>query len=1029
MQQLSLSSEQHQLLANHFKITVGKYENLYRYGLTFQRQPDDTKSEKGNKKVEAAPAAGNNNNIPDPVQPPRSDGINSNKKKRVIALLIKELKTDKELAKIPMATDYSRHIITAKPIQQEESRVVAIDYYDEYRPGAPANSEVFKVTIKQEKILSLKGLLDFLKGDPNRPNPAAFPDKEDTVTAMNLIFSYRPYQKCFPRFADQHPPVLSERSLTTLGGRIFYDIAGIGPSTDKPGNRLPLDSGIGFTRSVRSTFSSAVPLNLNVNTKTSLFYRQGSVQEQIASWKTQNVGNQWQPHHREDLLKFLKGVSVRTQHRTGDRIHENFLATITDLAAVPAHQEPTVSRAILLQSGQQHQVTVRDYFNANHNRQYPPNSPVFAVIIGGGNSRQTFPADLLAVVPGQVMRKTRELPPGAVRNPMVNKTLIVNRGVQLFYGLPAAEGGAPEFDFRLEARMLAVPVRMLEVPILQYRRQDHSGANPASLRQVEQNRARYGSWDLRQMSYFRPAGSFRWTIIELTLAGRHRCSTNDFNEFQNRLNIEMRRLRMSRAQWVQLGQHQYALPFADLPRHHNLNELGRQEGTIRSFLEKLQETFKLDLVVVLLPEKDMELYAAVKRVGDQDLGLATVCHVLRGPKNKDQPPGVYPNMSPGLFSNLSMKINLKTDTNAVNQSLAVKRRMLAAGTMILGIDVTHAGAAALNGAPSVAAVVGSVDAEFSQWPASLRENAVEEVDGKKRANERVMDLKDMVTERLKRYWAVNHKLPERLVVYRDGLSEGQFQMCLEHELPLIQAAVDDAFSAHGRSRGTGIPMVLICAVKRHHTRFFAESNKEEPNSKKVIGRPRPGKDYNFNPLPGTMVTEMVTYGQGQDFFLISQNAQIGTARPTHYVILKNTTGFSRDDIAQAVCFVPPFSPYLPFETAWSFPKNAEVFETDSLQLTDPRSLLPVRPVYWVCLGLSGSVLCRSRSGSRSVLRAQDLRAGHQQQWRLESTKQSCPSVELGHPRAVGRNHVLHLSVDRADTNMTVASRLTVMQGG
>jgi eukaryotic translation initiation factor 2C len=35
----------------------------------------------------------------------------------------------------------------------------------------------------------------------------------------------------------------------------------------------------------------------------------------------------------------------------------------------------------------------------------------------------------------------------------------------------------------------------------------------------------------------------------------------------------------------------------------------------------------------------------------------------------------------------------------------------------------------------------------------------------------VTDLKDMMIERLKAFWSKSHEYPERILVYRDGISE------------------------------------------------------------------------------------------------------------------------------------------------------------------------------------------------------------------------------------------------------------------
>ncbi|KAK4934814.1 hypothetical protein LTR10_024007 [Elasticomyces elasticus] len=902
----------HKLHANHFEVTVGKYKKLYRYNLTFQKQYDPTTPNDESNKTKTASAADNDNNHPGSQQP-SSRGIQRDKKKRIVALLMTELKTDKEVAKIPMATDYSEHIITAEFIQKDESRDVTIDYYDEYRPGPPVTPEVYIVTITFVNELSLSALDAYLSGDPslNNPTPVQQADKDDAVSAMNIVFSYRPYQRCFPRFSRHNPPQFFERSLTTMNGRIFYGVNDTSGSTET-GDLIEqglLDSIPGFTRSVRTVFSSQVKINLNINTKTSLFYRPDNVQQLINMWKVENVRNQWLPHHREELVKFLKGVSVRTRHFRGNTQYDNFLAKITDIPYVAANQEPTVSRVPLEMPRMPSTGTVANYFDANYGTNYSPNSSVTTVFLGTGAFRSTFPADLLTIIPGQLMRKTKELPKGGVRDPMTNKEQILTCGRSLFHGSTAAEGGAPEFDLGLGAEMLSVPVHLLDPPTLYYRSDAVAGAaqKPRPEKAVKVQQTRYGSWNLYQMSYFKPAQPFRWTLVELTLPGQFQpqCSDDDFEKFRNDLGKEMRRLRLSE-RWVPLDVHKQALPSANLPTHRDVqgpHGLIAQFVQVREFLAKVKN--KVDLVVVLLPEKDMELYSTVKRIGDQGLGLATVCHVLKTNARKTR---VWPLTSPQFFANLSMKINLKADNTAVNQALANKPGMLAEGTMILGIDVTHAGATALKWAPSVAAVVGSVDAQFSQWPASLAENRVVDVEGaegKKKANEQVVDLQKMVVERLYSYHMVNKKLPKRLVVYRDGLSEGQFEMCQNFELPRIRAAIDDAFNKSKQDRGTGMEIILICAVKRHHTRLFAETDSEQQTDK-LIGPDGKEKKFNFNPLPGTLVKDVITYGRGKDFFLISQKAQIGTARPTHYVILHNDTPFSRDEIAKAthhLCFL------------------------------------------------------------------------------------------------------------------------------
>jgi hypothetical protein len=315
-----------------------------------------------------------------------------------------------------------------------------------------------------------------------------------------------------------------------------------------------------------------------------------------------------------------------------------------------------------------------------------------------------------------------------------------------------------------------------------------------------------------------------------------------------------------------------------LPKSHQHHEAARQYDHIGKKLSESKD--KIKLIVILLPEKDYELYAAIKRAADNVLGIATVCLVM----TRRVPQGLMPKTDLGTLANICMKMNLKVDTRTVNQALKSKPPILQDRTMIIGIDVTHAPG---TGAPSIAAVVGSVDQHFAQWPASLKTNYASE--DRKQSKEQVNDLDSMILERLEYFYERNKLVPDRILVYRDGLSEGQFPMCRTQEYRQIQCARDRFLQGKAASEQHKARIVLICAVKRHHTRLFPDPG---GNS---VGLLTP----NNNPRPGTMVDDTITYGDGQDFYLVSQNAIMGTARPTHYVILANETTYQTREIAKA----------------------------------------------------------------------------------------------------------------------------------
>lgn len=74
-----------------------------------------------------------------------------------------------------------------------------------------------------------------------------------------------------------------------------------------------------------------------------------------------------------------------------------------------------------------------------------------------------------------------------------------------------------------------------------------------------------------------------------------------------------------------------------------------------------------------------------------------------------------------LFETVTLTI-WRTQLGGVNQSLnPAKLCILGEGkTMVVGRDVTHPSPGSADSAPSVAAIVASVDKMLGQWPANIR---------------------------------------------------------------------------------------------------------------------------------------------------------------------------------------------------------------------------------------------------------------------------------------------------------------------
>lgn len=85
--------------------------------------------------------------------------------------------------------------------------------------------------------------------------------------------------------------------------------------------------------------------------------------------------------------------------------------------------------------------------------------------------------------------------------------------------------------------------------------------------------------------------------------------------------------------------------------------------------------------------------------------------------------------------------------------------------MLVGIDVTHPSPSSIKGPPSIAGVVASIDKSLAQWPGSIRAQGSR--------IEMVADLEKMMVQRFHAWQVKNPRLPNKIIVDHDGVSESQ----------------------------------------------------------------------------------------------------------------------------------------------------------------------------------------------------------------------------------------------------------------
>ncbi|KAJ6852286.1 protein argonaute MEL1-like [Iris pallida] len=300
-----------------------------------------------------------------------------------------------------------------------------------------------------------------------------------------------------------------------------------------------------------------------------------------------------------------------------------------------------------------------------------------------------------------------------------------------------------------------------------------------------------------------------------------------------------------------------------------------ESGLVEVYNQTAPKGRPLQLLVIILPEISGS-YPKIKRICETELGIVSQCCQ---PKHASQ-------CKPQYMENVALKINIKVGgRNTLLEDALYKRIPLVtdAPTIIFGADVTHPPPGE-DSAPSIAAVVGSMD-----WPEVTKYRALISAQSQRRReiiNDLFTTTQDpqkgtvnggMIRELLIAFRKSTNQKPSRIIFYRDGVSEGQFNDVLLYEIDAIRKACASL------EEGYLPPITFVVVQKRHHTRLFPNVHNQQT-------------DRSGNILPGTVVDRKICHPTEFDFYLCSHAGIQGTSRPTHYHVLWDENNFSADGL-------------------------------------------------------------------------------------------------------------------------------------
>ncbi|XP_025914599.1 piwi-like protein 1 isoform X1 [Apteryx rowi] len=269
-----------------------------------------------------------------------------------------------------------------------------------------------------------------------------------------------------------------------------------------------------------------------------------------------------------------------------------------------------------------------------------------------------------------------------------------------------------------------------------------------------------------------------------------------------------------------------------------------------AYLRVLQQNVTSDtnIVVCLLSSSRKDKYDAIKKYLCTDCPIPSQCVIAR---TLNKPQSIM-----SIATKIALQMNCKMGGELWSVEIPLKQ------LMVVGIDCYHD---TVSGKRSIAGFVASLNQAMTRWFSRcvLQDHGQELVDG----------LKACLQTALRDWFKWNKYLPSRVMVYRDGVGDGQLKTLVNYEVPQLL----DCLKSVGKDYNPRLSVIVV--KKRVNTRFFAQSG----------GRPQ-------NPPPGTVVDVEVTRPEWYDFFIVSQAVKSGSVAPTHYNVVYDSSGLKPDHV-------------------------------------------------------------------------------------------------------------------------------------
>ncbi|KAK9870113.1 hypothetical protein WA026_006203 [Henosepilachna vigintioctopunctata] len=266
-----------------------------------------------------------------------------------------------------------------------------------------------------------------------------------------------------------------------------------------------------------------------------------------------------------------------------------------------------------------------------------------------------------------------------------------------------------------------------------------------------------------------------------------------------------------------------------------------------TYIQAIQENINsaVQVAVFICPTLRADRYTVIKKMCNTQIPVASQVIMSRTLSNDQK--------ARAIIQKIALQINCKLGGVLWTLRFPFKN------WMIVGIDVYHGPKGSKS--DSICAMVSSMNESVSRWFSTA-------VPQKGELSE---FYKMMFTKTLENYRRINGTFPSKIVVFRDGVGDGQLDQCLRYEVSQFEEVV--------KQFELDIKICFVIVQKRISTRIFLQNRQELTN-----------------PEPGTVLDNSVTRRYHSDFYLVPQSVRQGTVNPTHYIVLHDTCKLKPDHV-------------------------------------------------------------------------------------------------------------------------------------